>query len=75
MGELARTINELLARLDTAFNEQQRFVADASHELRTPVAVIRSETEVALEHERSIADYKDAHRLADKSEIVQPSSR
>src|ERR1041384_3504536 len=63
LGELARTINELLARLDTAFNEQQRFVADASHELRTPVAVIRSETEVALEHERSVADYKDALAL------------
>ena len=63
LGRLARTINELLARLDTAFNEQQRFVADASHELRTPVAVIRSETEVALEHERSTADYKDALAL------------
>jgi len=45
---LAVIFNELLARLDQSFGQQRRFMADASHELRTPVAVICGESEVAL---------------------------
>lgn len=60
VGQLATTINALLARLEVAFTEQQRFIADASHELRTPVAVLRGEAEVALEHERAAAEYKES---------------
>jgi heavy metal sensor kinase len=58
VGQLATTINALLARLDAAFQEQQRFIADSSHELRTPVTVIRTETEVALERERDPNEYQ-----------------
>lgn len=47
--DLALTLNEMIGRLDQAFKQQRRFVADASHELRTPVTVIRSITDVALE--------------------------
>jgi heavy metal sensor kinase len=63
VGQLAMTINALLARLDTAFQEQKRFVADASHELRTPIAVLRGETEVALEQERATVEYKESLEL------------
>jgi heavy metal sensor kinase len=63
VGRLATTINELLARLDAAFQEQKRFIADASHELRTPLAVLRGETEVALQQERATAEYKESLAL------------
>lgn len=45
---LAITLNEMIARLDAAFERERRFVADASHELRTPIAVVKTELEAAL---------------------------
>ncbi len=54
---LAITLNEMLESLDHTFARQRRFVADASHELRTPVAVIRSTTDVALLHASTQQEY------------------
>jgi heavy metal sensor kinase len=58
LAVLAASFNELLARLDRSFESMRRFVADASHELRTPIAIIRGESDVALSHERSPAEYQ-----------------
>jgi len=48
LGRLVSAFNNMIERLDRAFQQQQRFTADASHELRTPLTVIRSLADVAL---------------------------
>lgn len=54
---LALTFNEMLASLEQTLNRQRRFVSDASHELRTPVAVIRSKTDLALQQPGEVDEY------------------
>lgn len=56
--ELVQTFNRLLANIEEAFNRITTFSSDASHELKTPLTVIRGEIEVALRKERSPAEYK-----------------
>lgn len=61
LGGLASVINGLLSRVEEAFRHQRRFMADASHELRTPVAILRTEVEVALSREhRDEHEYREA---------------
>jgi heavy metal sensor kinase len=61
LGHLARSFNSLLDRLSQSFERQQRFMADASHELRTPVAILRGESEVALSQQaRSAEEYRES---------------
>lgn len=56
---LSKTLNAMLSRLETAFARVTRFTADASHELRTPVAVIRTTAEVGLAQDRTQEEYKE----------------
>jgi heavy metal sensor kinase len=59
LGHLAQSFNGLLDRLDQSFEQQRRFMADASHELRTPVAILCGEADVALSQpSRSPEDYR-----------------
>lgn len=61
LGRLAQIINDLLSRVGDAFRTQRQFVADASHELRTPIAIIRGEADVTLRRaERSPQEYREA---------------
>jgi two-component system, OmpR family, sensor kinase len=60
LGQLAASFNQLLERVDLSFEQQQRFMADASHELRTPVAILFGEADVALSQEmRSEEEYRE----------------
>ncbi len=70
LARLTSAWNEMLARLEAAVNRLTQFTADASHELRTPVAIIRTTAELALRRERSLPEYRDALR-----QIVQESER
>jgi heavy metal sensor kinase len=61
LGHLARSFNRLLDRLSESFERQRRFMADASHELRTPVAILRGEAEVALSQQtRASEEYRES---------------
>jgi heavy metal sensor kinase len=62
LQRMSQTWNEVLARLEAAVDRTRRFTADASHELRTPVALIRSTAELALRRERDPEDYRKALR-------------
>ena len=64
LGQLATTFNDLLARLNAAFEEQRRFMADASHELRNPLSVINTATGVTLKKEhRAEEEYREALQM------------
>jgi two-component system, OmpR family, heavy metal sensor histidine kinase CusS len=59
LQSLSETLNGMLERLETAFKKITQFTADASHELRTPVAVMRTRAELSLRRARSVDDYRD----------------
>ncbi len=57
---LERTFNNMLDRLETAFETQNNFISNASHELRTPLTSIIGETEVALSKQRTAEEYRES---------------
>ncbi len=61
---LGETLNEMLERLDEGLLRERRFVADAGHELRTPLALLRTELELALRRPRSPEELEAAIRSA-----------
>ncbi len=63
LGQLAGVFNELLSRLNHSFAAIREFMADASHELRTPIAIIRGESEVALLQNRDTAEYRESLKI------------
>jgi len=73
LDELAVTLNDMLARIQEGVDRMHRFNANAAHQLRTPLAAIRSEVEVTLERLRTPDEYRaaltdvlgDVRRLAD----------
>jgi two-component system, OmpR family, sensor kinase len=66
---LARTLNQMFDRIESAFSQQVRFTADASHELRTPVAVILSHAELALDKPRPIEELRETIETCRRSAL------
>ena len=58
LDRLGQTLNAMLGRLDAAFQEMRQFTADASHELQTPLTILKGEMEVALRSPRSPEEYQ-----------------
>ncbi|MEA2165896.1 MAG: two-component system, OmpR family, sensor kinase [Thermoanaerobaculia bacterium] len=70
LGFLAVTLNGLLERLQGSFETQRRFMTDASHELRTPIAIIQGEADVTLARSgRSASEYRES------IEVMQRAAR
>jgi two-component system OmpR family sensor kinase len=64
LERLGVTLNEMLDRLEDALRRERDFVADAGHELRTPLALLRTELELALRHDLSAEELRGAVRVS-----------
>ena len=62
ISRLIETFNEMISRLDTSFGQIKQFSTDASHELKTPLTILKGEVEVALRKERSPQEYEQILR-------------
>lgn len=58
LGKLVETINGMIERLEKSFKQVQQFTADASHELKTPLTILKGEAELALRKERQPEEYR-----------------
>ena len=70
LQRLAETFNQMMDRLEAAFKRITQFTADASHELRTPTALIRTTAELSLRRERDSSEYRES-----LAQILEESGR
>jgi heavy metal sensor kinase len=62
LQRLSDTLNDMLSRIESSFQRVSQFTADASHELRTPISLMRTEAEIALRKSRDEGEYQEALR-------------
>jgi two-component system sensor histidine kinase QseC len=72
LAPIARRLNDLLDRLQSAFQRERRFTADVAHELRTPLSILQTSLELALRTDRPAAEYR--RTLADALETTQQTA-
>lgn len=72
MSQLAQTFNNMLNRLETAFETQNNFISNASHELRTPLTIISGEVELAIKSKDDAEkQYKALNKIKDESDRLE----
>ena len=67
LGQMATVLNDTFARLHLSFEQQAQFTADAAHELRTPLSVLLSQTQLALSRERAPEEYRTTLEACQRS--------
>ena len=76
MKVLVDSLNDMIARLENSFKHIEQFSSQVAHELKTPLAILRGETEVALRMDQSASDYKVVTRIypvaLEDERIVKP---
>ena len=72
MSQLAQTFNNMLNRLETAFETQNNFISNASHELRTPLTIISGEIELAMKAQTSLENQQETFlRIKNEAERLE----
>ena len=76
LRRLTQTLNAMLQRIETSFNRITQFTADASHDLRTPVTIVRTAAELSLRRPRTSAEYRETlqqilHTSIETSELLE----
>jgi heavy metal sensor kinase len=66
LGRLTQVLNRMLDRLERAFDSQRRFVSDAAHELRSPLAILKGNAEFALRRDRTAEEHRDLWQSSDE---------